>query len=138
MEALDQTISQAKGNLASLVHHSDHGSQYVSSAYGSLLADHGTASSTGTVGDSYDNALAETVNGLYKTELIYSQTWAGVTQVEFATMNWVHWWNTTRLHEALGHRTPTRSSRLITRPIPENRHPFKKRNKTQDTSVVDP
>ena len=89
-----------------LVHHSDRGSQYVSSAYGSLLADHGIASSTGTVGDSYDNVLAETVNGLYKTELIYSQTSAGVTEVEFATMNWVHWWNTTRLHEALGHRTP--------------------------------
>lgn len=71
-----------------------------------MLADHGIASSTGTVGDSYDNALAETVNRLYKTELIYSQTWAGVTKVEFATMNWVHWWSTTRLHEALGHRTP--------------------------------
>lgn len=106
LEALDQAISQAKGNLASLVHHADHGSQYVSIAYGNMLADHGIASSTGTVGDSYDNALAETVNGLYKTELIYSQPWAGVTEVEFATMNWVHWWNTTRLHEALGHRTP--------------------------------
>ena len=91
-----------------LVHHSDRGSQYVSIAYGSLLADHGIASSTGTVGDSYDNVLAETVNGLYKTELIYSQTWARVTEVEFATMNWVHWWNTTRLHKALGHRTPTK------------------------------
>lgn len=72
-----------------------------------MLADHGIASSTGTVGDSYDNALAESVNGLYKTELIYSQPWAGVTEVEFATMNWVHWWNATRLHEALGHHTPT-------------------------------
>ena len=71
-----------------------------------MLADHGIASSTGTVGNSYDNALDETVNGLYKTELIYSQPWAGVTEVEFATMNWVHWWNTKRLHEALGHRTP--------------------------------
>ena len=106
LEALDQAISQAKGNLASLVHHADHGSQYVSIAYGNMLADHGIASSTGTVGNSYDNALAETVNGLYKTEQIYSQPWAGVTEVEFATMNWVHWWNTKRLHEALGHRTP--------------------------------
>lgn len=107
LEALDQAISQAKDNLASLVHHSDHGSQYVSIAYGSLLAEHGITSSTGTVGNSYDNALAQSVNGLYKTKLIYSQHWAGVTEVEFAMMNWVHWWNTTRLHEALGYRTPT-------------------------------
>lgn len=106
LEALDQAISQAKGNLASLIHHSDHGSQYVSIAYGAMLAEHGIASSTGTVGDSYENALAKSVNGLYKIELIYSQHWAGVTEVEFATMNWVHWWNTKRLHEALGHRTP--------------------------------
>ncbi|QYB16706.1 DDE-type integrase/transposase/recombinase [Schaalia turicensis] len=67
-------LARPKGNLASLAHHSDHGSQYVSSAYGSLLAEHSIASSTGTVGDSYDNALAETINRLYKTELIYSQT----------------------------------------------------------------
>lgn len=73
-----------------------------------MLADHGIASPTGTVGDSYDKALAQTVNGLYKTELIYSQTWAGVTKVEFATMNRVHWRNTTRLHEALEHHTPTK------------------------------
>ena len=71
-----------------------------------LLTGHGIASSTGTVGDSYDNALVESVNGLYKTKLIYSQTWAGVTEVEFATMNRVHWWNTKRLHETLGHQTP--------------------------------
>ena len=106
LQALDQEISQARGNLASLIHHSDHGSQYVSIAYGALLADHGIRSSTGTVGDSYDNALAETVNGLYKTELIYSQSWAGLAEVEFATMNWVHWWNNERLHQALRHRTP--------------------------------
>ena len=61
----------------------------------------------GTVGDSYDNSLAETVNGLYKTELIYSQpSWRSLTEVEFATMNWVHWWNSTRLHASLNHQTP--------------------------------
>lgn len=76
-------------------------------AYTEKLADHGIAPSVGAVGDSYDNALAETVNGLYKTELIYSQpAWRSLTEVEFATMNWVHWWNTARLHEHLGHRTP--------------------------------
>ncbi|MCT1658366.1 integrase core domain-containing protein, partial [Brevibacterium luteolum] len=67
----------------------------------------GITPSVGTVGDSYDNALAETVNGLYKAELIYSQpAWNSLTDVEFATMNWVHWWNTARLHEALGYQTP--------------------------------
>lgn len=81
---------------------------YVAVAYTERLADAGIRPSVGSVGDSYDNALAETVNGLYKTELIYSQPResAGLTEVEFATMNWVHWWNTGRLHEGLGHRTP--------------------------------
>ena len=70
------------------------------------LADYGIKSSTTTVGDSYDNTLAETVNGLYKTELIYSQAWRSCTEVEWATMNWVHWWNNTRLHEPLGYTIP--------------------------------
>lgn len=80
--------------------------QYTSIAYSERLADYGIKSSTGSVGDSYDNALAETVNGLYKTELIYSQTWRSCTEVEWATLNWVHWWNNIRLHEALGYTTP--------------------------------
>ncbi|STY67587.1 Uncharacterised protein [Micrococcus luteus] len=63
--------------------------------------------SVGTVGDSYDNALAETVNGLYKAELIHAKrVWESVGAVELATMGWVHWWNTARLHEALDYRTP--------------------------------
>lgn len=90
-----------------LTHHCDHGSQYTSIAYNEKLAHWGIKPSTGSVGDSYDNALAEAVNGLYKTELIYSQSWASLTEVEFATMNWVHWWNHERLHEALGYRTPS-------------------------------
>ena len=61
----------------------------------------------GTVGDSYDNALAETVNGLYKAELVCSKRlWQSVEAVEMATLGWVHWWNTTRLHQALAYRTP--------------------------------
>ena len=61
----------------------------------------------GTVGDSYDNALAETVNGLYKTELIYPhRPWTSVGEVEIATLRWVYWWNTQRLHESLGYITP--------------------------------
>lgn len=80
--------------------------QYTSIAYNEKLADYGIKPSTGTVGDSYDNALAETVNGLYKSELIYSQAWRSCTEVEWATLNWVHWWNNTRLHEALDYATP--------------------------------
>jgi len=81
--------------------------QYVSLAYTDTLAEHGVAPSVGTVGDSYDNALAETVNGLYKAELIYSRTtWPSTSAVELATSEWVTWWNHQRLHEALGYRTP--------------------------------
>ena len=91
-----------------LVHHSDRGAQYVSLAYSDALITAGVTASVGTVGDSYDNALAETVNGLYKAELIHSKrVWESVQAVELATMGWVHWWNTTRLHEALDYRTPT-------------------------------
>ena len=107
LEALEHALNTARGGAEQLLHHSDRGSQYVAVAYTERLADAGIRPSVGSVGDSYDNALAETVNGLYKTELIYSQpAWAGLTEVEFATMNWVHWWNTGRLHEGLGHRTP--------------------------------
>ena len=106
LEALEQAIGCAKDNLAGLIHHTDHGSQYVSIKYSQRLTDAGIRSSTGTIEDSYDNALAETVNGLYKTELIYSQTWRSCTEVEWATLNWAYWWNHQRFHEALGYRTP--------------------------------
>lgn len=90
-----------------LVHYSDRGAQYVSSAYSDALITAGVKASVGTVGDSYDNALAETVNGLHKAELICSKRlWESVEAVEPATMGWVHWWNTARLHEAHGHHTP--------------------------------
>lgn len=89
------------------MHHSDRGSQYVSLAYSDALITAGVSASVGTVGDSYDNALAETVNGLYKAELIHAKRiWESTEAVELATMGWVHWWNTARLHEALGYRTP--------------------------------
>ena len=81
--------------------------QYVSLAYSDALITAGVTASVGTVGDSYDNALAETVNGLYKAELIHAKRiWESVQAVELATMGWVHWWNTARLHEALDYRTP--------------------------------
>lgn len=106
LEVLNHAIATVKGSLKGLVHHSNHGSQYVSIAYHERLHDLGIDESTGSVGDSYDNALAETINGLYKSELIYSQTWEGLTEVEWGTLCWVHWWNTTGLHCELGYRTP--------------------------------
>ena len=75
-------------------------------AYNDKLTDYGIKSFTGTVGDSYDNALAETVNDLYKTELIYSQTWETLSKVEFVAMNWVYWWNHHHLHESQNYSTP--------------------------------
>ena len=108
LEAFEHALYHA-GDLRAegLVHHSDRGSQYVSIRYSEALAQAGIDPSVGTVGDSYDNALAETVNGLYKTELIYPhRPWASVGEVEIATLRWVYWWNNHRLHESLGYITP--------------------------------
>ncbi len=92
-------------------------SQYVSLAYSDALITAGVTASVGSVGDSYDNALAETVNGLFKAELIHSQRiWESTQAVEIATMGWVHWWNTERLHEALGYRTPAEVEASYTQP----------------------
>lgn len=108
LQALNQAIVSAK-QTSGLVHHSDHGSQYVSVVYNERLAQHGIAASTGTVGDSYDNALAENVNGSYKNELIYTRMWNDVVDVEITTFGWVNWWNESRLHQSLGYRIPTES-----------------------------
>ena len=78
----------------------------MSIVYNERLAEYGIAASTGTVGDSYDNALAENVNGSYKNELIHTRTWSDVVDVEIATFEWVTWWNDSRLHQSLGYRTP--------------------------------
>lgn len=109
LEALEHALVTAKDHAwDGLIHHSDRGSQYVSIRYSERLAEAGITGSVGTVGDSYDNALAEAVNGLYKAELIHARpAWPSVTEVEFQTMNWVDWWNNTRLHEALGYATPS-------------------------------
>ncbi len=91
--------------------HSDAGSQFTSLRYGERLAEIGAVPSIGTVGDSFDNALAETVNGLYKTELVYGPArggpWKTHDDLELATLGWVHWHNTTRLHSYLGDLPPT-------------------------------
>ena len=96
--------------LPGLTCHSDAGSQFTSIRYGERLAEIGAVPSIGSIGDSYDNALAETVNGYYKAELIYgparSGPWKTVEDVELATLGWVHWHNTTRLHGYLGDLPP--------------------------------
>lgn len=101
----------SRGNvLDGLRCHSDAGSQFTSIRYTERLAEIGAVPSIGTVGDSYDNALAETVNGYYKAELIYGPArpgpWKTVEDVELATLSWVHWHNTTRLHGYLGDLPP--------------------------------
>lgn len=99
--------SGARWTSSGLSHHSDRGVQYVSVAHTDALVAAGVTASVGTVGDSYDNALAESINGLYKTEIIYSRgVWDSATAVEIAILEWVRWWNTARLHESLAYRTP--------------------------------
>jgi putative transposase len=90
-----------------LVHHSDRGTQYVSIRYSERLANAGIERSVGSVGDSYDNALAKTINGLYKTEVIrHSGPWRNIDDVEYATLIWVDWFNNRRLLEPLGYVPP--------------------------------
>ncbi len=89
-----------------LIDHSVRGSQYVSLTYSTALAQSGIRPSVGTIGDCYDNALAETVNGLYKAELIHAQgQWTSVGEVELATLRWVHRCNTKCVHQSLGYTT---------------------------------
>jgi putative transposase len=108
LDALEMAIwSRRSDDLAGLVHHSDRGVQYLSIRYTERLADEGAVTSVGSKGDSFDNALAETVNGLYKTELIRAQgPWRTADQVELATAAWVAWWNDQRLHSACGDIPP--------------------------------
>ncbi|MQM40267.1 IS3 family transposase [wastewater metagenome] len=108
LDALEQALHQRSlGDTPQLVHHSDRGAQYVSIRYTERLADAGIEPSVGSVGDSYDNALAETINGLYKAELIrHRGPWRNLDAVEFATLEWVHWYNHHRIMEAIGNRPP--------------------------------
>lgn len=106
LDALEQAL-HARPTTQGLVHHSDRGSQYVSVRYTERLAEAGVQGSVGSVGDSYDNAMAETVIGLFKAEVIRRQgPWKGVEQVEMATLNWVHWFNHHRLLEPIGYVPP--------------------------------
>lgn len=108
LDALEQALHARRPmHGGGLVHHSDRGSQYVSIKYTERLAEAGIEPSVGTVGDSYDNALAETINGLYKTEVIHRRgPWRSFEAVEFATLEWVDWFNTRRLLAPIGNIPP--------------------------------
>lgn len=108
LDALEQAVYDRCGEApVGLVHHSDRGTQYLSMRYTDRLADAGIAPSVGSRGDSYDNALAETIIGLFKTEVIQRQgPWRQLEAVEFATLTWVDWFNTRRLLEPIGYVPP--------------------------------
>ena len=106
LDALEQALHDRK-DVANLIHHSDRGVQYLSIRYTERLAEAGIEASVGSVGDSYDNALAETINGLYKAELIRPNgPWRGIEEVEFATLEWVDWFNNRRLLSSIGDVPP--------------------------------
>ena len=108
LDALEQALHDRRPiHRGGLVHHSDRGSQYVSIRYTERLAEAGVEPSVGSVGDSYDNALAETINGLYKAEVIHRRgPWRSFEAVEFATLEWVDWFNNRRLLESIGNIPP--------------------------------
>ena len=108
LDALEQALHERRPvHRGGLVHHSDRGSQYVSIRYTERLAEAGVEPSVGSVGDSYDNALAETINGLYKAEVIHRRgPWRNFEAVEFATLEWVDWFNNRRLLEPIGSIPP--------------------------------
>ncbi|RSU87962.1 IS3 family transposase [Sphingomonas koreensis] len=108
LDALEQALHDRRPvHRGGLVHHSDRGSQYVSIKYTERLAEAGIEHSVGSVGDSYDNALAETINGLYKAEVIHRRgPWRNFEAVEYATLEWVDWFNHRRLLEPIGNIPP--------------------------------
>jgi len=107
LDALEQALYDRQPERdGALTHHSDRGSQYVSIRYTERLAEAGIEPSVGSKGDSYDNALAETINGLYKAELIHRRSWPNRESVELATLQWVSWFNHQRLLEPIGYIPP--------------------------------
>jgi putative transposase len=121
LDALEQALyDRQSGNTGALIHHSDRGAQYVSIRYSERLAEAGIEPSVGSKGDSYDNALAETVNGLYKAELIHRLApWKTREAVELATLEWVHWFNHQRLLEPIGYIPPAEAEANYWRQLAE-------------------
>ena len=102
LDALEQALHERQPAQKTLIHHSDRGVQYVSVRYSARLSVAKIAPSVGSVGDAYDNALAETINGLYKAEVIHRQSWRTREAVELATLTWVYWFNHRRLLSSIG------------------------------------
>jgi putative transposase len=120
LDALEQAL-WARRPTGALIHHSDRGSQYLSVRYSERLAQAGIASSVGSVGDSYDNALAETINGLYKTEVIRRRgPWQAIEEVEYATLEWVDWFNHRRLLGPIGDIPPAEYERMYDKQLEES------------------
>lgn len=112
LDALEQALWSRK-DTDGLIHHSDRGCQYLSIRYTERLAEAGIEASVGSVGDSYDNALAETINGLYKTEVIWRRgPWKNIDAVEYATLEWVDWFNHRRLLEPIGNVPPVEYEKM--------------------------
>lgn len=107
LDALEQALYARQPERETLIHHSDRGSQYVSIRYSERLAQAGIVPSVGSRGDSYDNALAESINGLYKAEVVHRRSaWKTVTELELETLKWVSWFNHQRLLEPIGYIPP--------------------------------
>ncbi len=120
LDALEQALYERQPERdSSLIHHSDRGSQYVSIRYSERLAEAGVEPSVGSKGDSYDNALAETINGLYKAEVIHRRTWKTREAVELATLTWVSWFNHHRLMGPLGYIPPAEAEANYYRQLSE-------------------
>ena len=109
LDALEQALWARRPS--GTIHHSDKGSQYVSLAYTQRLKEAGLLASTGSTGDSYDNAMAESINGLYKAEVIHRKSWKNRAEVELATLTWVDWYNNRRLLGRLGHTPPAEAEK---------------------------
>ena len=122
LDALEQALyARRPVGPDRLVHHSDRGVQYVSIRYTERLAEAGLEPSVGSVGDSYDNALAETINGLYKAEVIHRRpSWRTREEVEWATLNWVDWFNNRRLLEPIGNIPPAEAEANYYSQVPES------------------
>jgi putative transposase len=120
LDALEQALHDRQPELGGLIHHSDRGAQYVSIRYTERLAEAGIEPSVGSRGDSYDNALAETINGLYKAELIHKRApWKSREAVELATLEWVSWFNHHRLLESIGYIPPAEAEAKYFRELAE-------------------
>jgi putative transposase len=123
LDALEMAVwARRDAGLDGLVHHSDRGGQYLAIRYTERLAEEGAVASVGSRGDSYDNALAEAVNGLYKAELVGRRgPWRSAEQVELATLEWVSWWNQRRLHGAIGDIPPAEYEAIYYRQHPHSK-----------------